>query len=77
MARTYHHSRRWGRDHPHNRPNGYYRMNSPGWWVHLCMNGPGRIDDRRVVRLIIQEKVDYESVTFERTGSHKPHNYYY
>ncbi len=78
MSRTYHHSRKWGKDHAHaDRPDRQFPGTTPSWWVTMFMHRPGRLDDRRVIRLVTSGQICPDEAVFERTGGHKPHKYYW
>ena len=84
MSRTYHHSRRHGRDHRWaSRPDrcGYggsrEASESPNWYSHLHNIRPGRHHDRHVARLIIKGDLDPVEAVFPYTGTRRPHEYYW
>ncbi len=80
MSRTHHHSRNWNRANPMHRdsyPDRYWAAQTPSHWTRLMMHKPGRAKDRVVIHRMLAGKVDIDAATFERTGNHKPHVYYW
>ncbi|AZV37524.1 hypothetical protein KOEU_30570 [Komagataeibacter europaeus] len=84
MSRTYHHSRRYGRNHRWaNRPDrcGYGgsrdASESPNWYSHLHDIRPGRHHDRHIAHLIIKGDLDPLEAVFPYTGTRRPHEYYW
>lgn len=85
MSRTYHHSRKFGKDHrwATNRPDrsGYggnrHASEAPNWHSHMFDIRPARHKDKRVARQIVQGILDPEEAAFPFTGTRRPHVYYW
>lgn len=74
MARTFHHSRKFGKRHLWRWGNFY--GSTPGWWTRLFMNRPKRLADRRLLHRVVAGSVDPDAATFA-VGCRKPHKYYW
>ncbi len=82
MARTFHHSRKFGKygwlklGHKGRQQVGYFMGATPSWYTRLYMNRPKRMDDRALLRRVAAGKIDTENVTFA-LGNHRPHVYFW
>jgi len=73
MARTFHHSHKFGKRHAW---QFHYLGNSPSWWTRLHMNRPKRMADRRLLHRVAAGNIDPDGAAFA-LGSRKPHVYYW
>ncbi len=74
MARTFHHSAKWGKRHVWRFGNFY--GHTPSWHTRLFMNRPKRLDNRRALHRVATGAVDADAMAFA-LGCRKPHKYYW
>ncbi|GBR52855.1 hypothetical protein CSR02_12550 [Acetobacter pomorum] len=83
MSRTYHHSRKFGKNHrlvdrpDHKHFGGKNSPECPNWYSHEYDIRPGRHRDKRVAKSIVRGGVSPEDAVFPYTGTKRPHEYYW
>jgi len=82
MARTFHHSQKYGESHRFNRadigfPCGYRRGEAPSWFVRVNDTRPQRRRDAVTLHDLRFGLIDPDAVCWAYTGTKRPHRYYW